>query len=820
MTLFWLFVIVFALSTGCSVKKKVESPPNTPDNFQIVESISSGVYMMWQDTQKETGYNLYRGTSKDQITKLLATLGQDIVTYIDTDVQAGTTYYYKIVAFNNSGKSASSKWAMATIAPPPTTPEAPGELHVTQITSTGLTLTWTDQSTNELGFKILRGITDTNLTEIGEVGEDQTQYQNSNLQPNTTYYFQVVAYNLQGESPSEIISWTTLTDSTVPVPPSDLRIAETTTTSIRVVWNDNSTNEDGFILFRGTSKTELEPLARVEADIITYTDELVESDITYYYQVIALNSVGESAGSNIVSGTPRANEPNAPLNLSVSEVAYSEVTLHWQDQATDEDGFYIHRGTDGTNFTWIDTVGPNEETYVDSNLSSETNYYYQVVAYNENGESATSNTVFVTTLEYYPAAPSDLQVEETTFSSVSLSWQDHSTTETGFVVLRSSSYGGFYSSIANLGPNTTSYIDIEVTPLTMYYYKVKAINTNGSSDPSSIVMASVPQGYAQVTGQIIDQYGVGLADCQVYLGQNQTITLADGSFTFSNIAMGFYQLKAKGGDEAQYLLNSIEKNIDQVEVDLGQLTAYQVMGVGVVIESTSTIQLLSLSTTQGQSIAEKKMKLFEDMESQYFVDFTNLMRPASFTGLDQSISFILLRWEPIGGKTYIVEYWDGSQFVQVWDSEESHPEDPLFDQADPQAYLDLSSELVGYILGAGYYQFRVVAKDSASTEIVNLPMIDVSLGMQLDSYPTDLQLVNEQLTWAEVSGANGYRVQIFDQTGMRIYTSGAVLLTDTTLEVPSLLNSEEHYTWWVDAHAVDDMGWTTEITRGISGFIR
>ena len=64
-----------------------------------------------------------------------------------------------------------------------------------------LQLTWTDNSTNEDGFKIERktGTTGT-YAEIATVGANVTSYTNSALVDGTTYCFQVRAYNAAGNS--------------------------------------------------------------------------------------------------------------------------------------------------------------------------------------------------------------------------------------------------------------------------------------------------------------------------------------------------------------------------------------------------------------------------------------------------------------------------------------------------------------------------------------------------------------------------------------------------------------------------------------------
>jgi fibronectin type 3 domain-containing protein len=68
------------------------------------------------------GYNVYRGTSAgtETSTKINPSL-VSALTYVDTNVVAGTTYFYKVTSVNFAGaESASSAEASATVpfAPP------------------------------------------------------------------------------------------------------------------------------------------------------------------------------------------------------------------------------------------------------------------------------------------------------------------------------------------------------------------------------------------------------------------------------------------------------------------------------------------------------------------------------------------------------------------------------------------------------------------------------------------------------------------------------------------------------------------------------
>lgn len=82
--------------------------------------------------------------------------------------------------------------------------------------------------------------------------------------------------------------------------------------------------------------------------------------------------------------------PSAPTLLTAT-AAPSRANLAWTDNSTDETGFSIQRRTGAAPFVEIGTTVPNQNHYSDFSLLPGTAYDYQVVAYNQAGNSAPSN---------------------------------------------------------------------------------------------------------------------------------------------------------------------------------------------------------------------------------------------------------------------------------------------------------------------------------------------------------------------------------------------------------------------------------------------
>ncbi len=116
-----------------------------------------------------------------------------------------------------------------------TLPAAPSTLNVTPISPSQINLTWTDNSTNEDGFKIERSPDGANFTQIATVPAGVTAYSNTGLAASTLYYYRVFAYNVAGNSasPSNTASATTA------------GVTVTTLLSAGSTWRylDNGTNQ-------------------------------------------------------------------------------------------------------------------------------------------------------------------------------------------------------------------------------------------------------------------------------------------------------------------------------------------------------------------------------------------------------------------------------------------------------------------------------------------------------------------------------------------------------------------------------------------------
>lgn len=298
----------------------------------------------------------------------------------------------QIGAVYSSGTKGARLGRVATVITydAPTAPNAPSAV-VTFVGTSSVSLTWTDNSTNETGFKVERKANAGSYSEIGTVSSNVTSYFDNTVVADNTYTYRVRAYNGVGNS-------TYATGSAavfgLPTAPSGTGTFASSS-SLVVVWTDNSVTETGFKVERSDNGGSYSEIGTVSANMTVYSDTTVVADNIYTYRVRAVNVNGHSAyatGSSSVFGLP-----TAPSAATATLFSSTTAQVSWTDNSITETGFKIERSTNGGSFSQIDTVGSNVTSYNNFPVFSGNTYTYRVRATNSNGDStySTSNDLIL-----------------------------------------------------------------------------------------------------------------------------------------------------------------------------------------------------------------------------------------------------------------------------------------------------------------------------------------------------------------------------------------------------------------------------------------
>jgi alpha-tubulin suppressor-like RCC1 family protein/fibronectin type 3 domain-containing protein len=197
------------------------------------------------------------------------------------------------------------------------------------------------------------------------------QYTDTNLYPNTSYTYSIVAKNSYGSSEADVKTVKTL----LPIPAKPNLNATPTYNSVSLSWEPVQYAES-YIVKRGSTKI-------YEGSNLSYEDTGLSPETKYYYSISAKNSSGESEETQI-EVTTKVGPPAKPTIFTVAKS--SSITINWNTVAGATE-YIIRRNGD-------EVYRGNDRSFVDSGLQAEKLYSYEVIARNESGEGITTLDIF------------------------------------------------------------------------------------------------------------------------------------------------------------------------------------------------------------------------------------------------------------------------------------------------------------------------------------------------------------------------------------------------------------------------------------------
>ncbi|MDX9854822.1 MAG: fibronectin type III domain-containing protein, partial [Tenuifilaceae bacterium] len=474
------------------------------------------------------GINFYDGTttSATNIYMLYNTYAPTTPIQATNPDGALTLYFY-----SNSGTVAPGfKLNVNCVTPS----EIPTNLTVLDSTAGSITIGWTDNSNNETSFLIYRSQTlNGTYGYIGQVDANVTQYTNTYLSEETTYYYKIRVVNAEATSAlSEALAASTAGMAAV----SNLSSSSPSNTTIELTWIDNSTRETGYSIERSSSANSgFVTIATIAANATSYTDNSLTANQAYYYRVYGFKD-GEKALSSPTTGTiagavtlsnttitncnytlldpgnlmDYSNSLNKTMVLVPSEVG-KVVKITFEEFRTESnwDFLYIYDGPSTTS-TLINKISGAQQTpfsYAASNPDG-----VLTLRFTSDGSNISSGFKATVACISIPNAPSNLNVVSATTNSITIGWTDNSTDETKFQVYCASSVNGEYNLVGEVSANVTQFTHNGLASGTTYFYKVKATNTDASSPLTNAIEAK--------TGGIAAPVIVSLAS-----PDNQTISI-------------------------------------------------------------------------------------------------------------------------------------------------------------------------------------------------------------------------------------------------------------------------------------------------------
>ena len=409
-------------------------------------------------------------------------------------------------------------------------PTAPSSLSSSTLSTAGIVLNWTDNSTNETGFQIERSLlASSGYTLITTTAANTTSYINTSLASGTQYFYRIRATNATGNS-----TYTSVVSSTTGVRRFLIDFGSTTYPTTATGWNNITAPTTGSItnLVESSGSTSTLSLQIVKDPSNGYG----ASSTSGYKQTLLdypLTAVQDSHYGYQSGGTYKVNGLDNGMNYSlrffgcrsgVTDSRKAAFTINGQQQ--------ILETTNNTQTIVFNNIVPTSGSItIDFNVGTGSDYAYL-------------NVLDIVEFQATPQAPTSLTAQATSSSQINLTWNDASTNETGFQVERSATSGTGFSLIATLSANSTSFSDVGLTSTTQYFYRVRAINALGvsaySTEANAFTLAVPPTAptslTATVNGQQITLSWIDNADNETSLQLERSLTSGSGFTLLTTLA--------------------------------------------------------------------------------------------------------------------------------------------------------------------------------------------------------------------------------------------------------------------------------------------
>ena len=280
----------------------------------------------------------------------------------------------------------------------PATPP-PVSLTTTSRSDSSISLSWLDAAENSSAFSILYRIAASSdpWTEAPRVSAPATQSSITGLNPGTSYEFRIFTLTGDISSPTPAsITASTLSSTDQPIgEPYNLALSRTSRSSLTITWQDNATNESGFLLYRSRFASEAPTIIPLPPNTTSFIDSNIAGFASFFYRIQAVNGpvAGDLSAQLAAPVNLSTSPPPAPKNLA-ADVSTQRVFLTWRDNSTDEDNFTIERLVNGF---WqpLRTLPFNTTSTTVDNLETAVTHTLRIRASNLFGNSF-SNSIAVT----------------------------------------------------------------------------------------------------------------------------------------------------------------------------------------------------------------------------------------------------------------------------------------------------------------------------------------------------------------------------------------------------------------------------------------
>lgn len=371
-----------------------DDPDEAPTNLTATALGATNVQLNWDDNPiPKLGYRIQRSSLTSTDYRQIAIVSNK--EYLDEGLIANTTYSYRVQSFTSTSESEWSTPANVTTLPEDIPP--PKNLKATfDSTARNVVLEWTDDTFYEDGTFIerKRGASGS-YTELAEVDANVTTFTDNTVVAGNTYYYRArhyTTYDFYTDYSNEAV---VIVPELPPNPPTNLRISEVDTNLYLLNWEDNSSDEDGFQLWRQDGvNDEFFLYKSYPPNTIADNVLLPDNGLTYYFKVRSYRGELTSEFSNTV-GTDGTSGSDRII-LTAESRPNNSILLEWTDIVEPKLGFSLERKLSwqqDSEYRVVKQSGPNTFQYLDERLNFGVTYTYRIRAIFNQGYSEYSDPV-------------------------------------------------------------------------------------------------------------------------------------------------------------------------------------------------------------------------------------------------------------------------------------------------------------------------------------------------------------------------------------------------------------------------------------------
>jgi hypothetical protein len=602
-------------------------------------------------------------TAGANTTIVSSVIAENATSISSSGLAASTQYNYLLVPYTWDGTNATTYNYLTTSAPTANATTQSGSTPPVLTTNTAssvlsTTATLNGEITADGGASVTaRGFvysTSDNTPTIGEGGvTDQASGSGTgtfnsgvtSLSPNTTYYYQAYATNTSGTSYGGVISFTTL-KAEPSAQATSLVFSSVATTSFSTAFTAATGSPDGYIVIRSTSSS----LSADPVDGTTYTagnslgggtvvsvgssisgisSSSLSAGTTYYTFVFAYNNSGSNIDYRTTSPLSGSTITltDAPATPTFSSITTSGFTVDWT-ATTGASSYRLDVSTASDFSSYVSgyqDLTVNGTSQAVTGLTANTLYYARIRAVNNSGTSANSTSGNSATLSNAPAVSTASSI---TTSGLTANWTAPSSqgavtfTYTVELSTNSSDFSSPVSTASSIALGTTTNAFSSLSEGTTYYYRIKAVNSSGSS-----AWSSVSVGATTLTSSI-SLTALGTSSTQNFntlATSGTSSTLPSGwylseSGTNANSTLTAGSGSGSGGDTYSFGTGT---NSDRAFGGLRSGSLVPVIGAKFVNNTGSTISNLEVSFT-GEQWRLGATGRVDRLDFQYSFDATSL----------------------------------------------------------------------------------------------------------------------------------------------------------------------------------------------------